>query len=782
MSTSSFFYGGSSAPEQNTVDELIDALNQKVAATDEDRVAAEQAALAAQASATSVEGIEQSVAALGQEAEIKLAQAQAASTSAIASANTAQTSATTAAVKASESASSANASAISATASAASASASATSAAASETAKVASEAARDAALVAKTDAEAAASSVGDASGYADAAALSATQAATSAANASSSESAASMSASSATTKATEAQASATSAASSASAALTSQNAAASSASAAATSATSAAASATTATDQATAANLFATSAFQNSQAAESSKNAAQTSATNASSYATAALTSKNDAASSASVAATSATNAAASELAAANSATLASAYESSAVGASSSAAGFANNANASATAAATSASNASISATQAENSYQAALGVYDQFDDRYLGNKTSDPTTDNDGNTLLVGALYFNSASNEMKVWNGSAWQAVSGAGGGGGGGVTSFNTRTGAVTLSKADVDAVVTTASANIVLGAGATGVSSSVVVGHGSTANATNSTILGDSLVSNYNEQFVVRVRQNPSPAPTGSLDLQYDPVDNEIYAVTGGGSGVTQIVAGTNITISSTGPNGTGVVTINSTGGGGGGGGPAWVTAKAFSSEPPQVAVPSGFDATTMTTQYVYAFSNMPMSTTPTGFSSFGGNSYFGSIYISYSMDWSSIVDPVVLSSFSPNSGTGGVVTINPADDSNSFADQPWSPSSYYSVSSSMPYDSLFITGTNKKGRAYTVLYGDFSSGITMPTGGTLISAEYSSMNNQTIVLTEYDDAAVSNIGAGMIPYFTLPFSPMGGALAFWYTYS
>jgi hypothetical protein len=32
---------------------------------------------------------------------------------------------------------------------------------------------------------------------------------------------------------------------------------------------------------------------------------------------------------------------------------------------------------------------------------------------------------DNDGNTLLVGALYFNSSSGVMSVWSGSAWVAI---------------------------------------------------------------------------------------------------------------------------------------------------------------------------------------------------------------------------------------------------------------------------------------------------------------------------------------------------------------------
>ena len=39
-----------------------------------------------------------------------------------------------------------------------------------------------------------------------------------------------------------------------------------------------------------------------------------------------------------------------------------------------------------------------------------------------MGSKSSAPSVDNDGNTLLVGALYFNSVDNAMKVWNGTAW------------------------------------------------------------------------------------------------------------------------------------------------------------------------------------------------------------------------------------------------------------------------------------------------------------------------------------------------------------------------
>jgi len=79
----------------------------------------------------------------------------------------------------------------------------------------------------------------------------------------------------------------------------------------------------------------------------------------------------------------------------------------------------------SATASASSATAAAGSATSAATSATAAATTYDNFDDRYLGDKSSDPTVDNDGNALLTGALYFNTTSDAMKVYSGSAWAAV---------------------------------------------------------------------------------------------------------------------------------------------------------------------------------------------------------------------------------------------------------------------------------------------------------------------------------------------------------------------
>jgi len=83
----------------------------------------------------------------------------------------------------------------------------------------------------------------------------------------------------------------------------------------------------------------------------------------------------------------------------------------------------------SASSSATSASAAATSASSAATSATAAAASYDSFDDRYLGAKSSAPSVDNDGNTLIVGALYFNSTTPGMYVWTGSAWNVMATSG-----------------------------------------------------------------------------------------------------------------------------------------------------------------------------------------------------------------------------------------------------------------------------------------------------------------------------------------------------------------
>ncbi len=108
---------------------------------------------------------------------------------------------------------------------------------------------------------------------------------------------------------------------------------------------------------------------------------------------------------------TSASAAATSATAAANSATAA--------------ASSASTASTQASNASTSASTASTKATEAASSATSAAASYDSFDDRYLGAKSSAPSTDNDGDALIDGALYWNSTSDQMFAWDGSAWVAI---------------------------------------------------------------------------------------------------------------------------------------------------------------------------------------------------------------------------------------------------------------------------------------------------------------------------------------------------------------------
>lgn len=146
---------------------------------------------------------------------------------------------------------------------------------------------------------------------------------------------------------------------------------------------------------------YASDAAASAAAALASETAASTSETNA-------ATSETNAATSATNSATSATNSATSATASATSATAAATSE--------------TNAATSETNAATSATAASNSATSAASSAASALAAFDNFDDTYLGPKASDPTVDNDGDPLTGGDLYYNTTSNVMKVYTGSAW------------------------------------------------------------------------------------------------------------------------------------------------------------------------------------------------------------------------------------------------------------------------------------------------------------------------------------------------------------------------
>lgn len=170
---------------------------------------------------------------------------------------------------------------------------------------------------------------------------------------------------------------------------------------------------------------FADQAEAAAVAAEASKVSAAASATSAAGRATAAATSASAASTSSAAASSSEASASTSAAASAASATASAASEAAASASETAAAASAANASTSETNAALSASSASSSASSASASADAALAALDNFDDRYLGQKATDPALDNDGNALVAGALYFNTTDDIMRVYEGSAWVAA---------------------------------------------------------------------------------------------------------------------------------------------------------------------------------------------------------------------------------------------------------------------------------------------------------------------------------------------------------------------
>jgi len=81
-----------------------------------------------------------------------------------------------------------------------------------------------------------------------------------------------------------------------------------------------------------------------------------------------------------------------------------------------------NAAAASESAAAQSESNAAASESNAAQSAALAVQSLDTFDDTFLGAKSSDPSLNNDGDPIAIGALYYNTSTGALRLWNGSAW------------------------------------------------------------------------------------------------------------------------------------------------------------------------------------------------------------------------------------------------------------------------------------------------------------------------------------------------------------------------
>jgi hypothetical protein len=189
---------------------------------------------------------------------------------------------------------------------------------------------------------------------------------------------------------------------------------------------------------------------------------------------------------------------------------------------------------ASASAASTSASDANTAKTAAEAALAATLTAYDNFDDRYLGTKASDPSVDNDGNPLVGGTLYFNSTSQVMKLYTGSSWVAayVSGA---------DYATLVGTETLTNKDLTSVTNTFPSSLATLAG--------------TQTLTNKTLTAPSIsalsfTSSYTETVFTL-------GTTGSIAL--NPANGTVQsaALTGSPTFTSSLVTGQSLTLRLTG---------------------------------------------------------------------------------------------------------------------------------------------------------------------------------------------------------------------------------
>lgn len=90
----------------------------------------------------------------------------------------------------------------------------------------------------------------------------------------------------------------------------------------------------------------------------------------------------------------------------------------------------------------------------AETARDEAVASADLMDDLFLGAKVSDPLSDNDGDLLQEGAIFYNTTDNQLKIWNGTLWDpAVFNATDA----VLLFNGRNGNVTLTFSDIEAAL-------------------------------------------------------------------------------------------------------------------------------------------------------------------------------------------------------------------------------------------------------------------------------------------------------------------------------------
>ena len=182
------------------------------------------------------------------------------------------------------------------------------------------------------------------------------------------------------------------------------------------------------------------------------------------------------------------------------------------------------------------------SANSALNSAISANNSFISFDKRYLGSKTTNPTLDNESESLLVGAIYYNSTSHENRVYNGSNWATAyvpsaitltslsTSTATASGNGSLSYDNSTGIFTFTPPSLSSYLTSiSSGNVTTALGFTPVANSVTInGHALTSNVTvtasdlgiSGTNTGDETLSSIKTKLGITTL---SGSNTGDQDL-------------------------------------------------------------------------------------------------------------------------------------------------------------------------------------------------------------------------------------------------------------------